>query len=245
MASVAKPLALVTGANQGIGLAVARILATKHSYHVLLGVRNVPQGEGVAEALRRDGHEATVVELDLTSEESVTAAVATVEREFGYLDVLVNNAGILKDHDPSLSKWDLYKNTFQTNVVGPGVLTEGLIPLLRNAKAGPPRIVFVSSIMGSIQMSLDKSTVWYGNEYKTYDASKAAVNMLAVNFSRVLDDVGGRVNAVCPGLVKTALTRFQFGGSVEDGAARTIELVTMGKDAPTGTFSRTEGPIPW
>lgn len=241
-----QPLALVTGSTQGIGLAVAQILARKHSYHVLLGVRNVQNCEKIASELREAGHQASVVELNLSSEQSVLNAVATIQHDYGYLDVLVNNAAILFDRDESLSKWDLYTTTLRTNVIGPGVLTEGLVPLLRKAKCGPPRIVFVSSIMGSMHMSLDKTTMWYNTDYKVYDASKAAVNMLGINFSRVLDDVGGKVNVACPGYINTNLTWFdEKGESTEAGATRIVELATVGEDGPTATFSNRQGVLPW
>lgn len=241
-----QPLALITGSTQGIGLAVAQILASKHSYHVLLGVRNVKNGEKIASELCQAGHNASVVELNLASEQSVNKAVETIKRDYGYLDVLVNNAGICFDKDTSLSKWELYTTTFTTNVIGAGVLTEGLVPLLYKAKCGPPRIIFVSSIMGSLQGSLDKSTGYYSIDYKVYDASKAAVNMLAVNFARVLDDAGGKVNTVCPGYINTNLSSFdERGESTEAGATRIVELATDGRDGPTGTFSNRHGALPW
>ncbi|KAK2606428.1 hypothetical protein QQS21_003121 [Conoideocrella luteorostrata] len=235
MSSTVRPLALVTGSTQGIGLAVTQILAREHSYHVLLGVRQVKNGEIIAGELREEGHQASVIELDLSSERSVAAAIENIEKNYGYLDVLINNAGILIDRRPNLSKWDLYATTFTTNVIGAGVLTDGLAPLLLKAKSGPPRIVFVSSIMGSLEVSLDKTTMWYGTDYKVYDASKAAVNMLAVEFARVLDDVGGKSNAVCPDLVSTAMTGFdRRGETAETGATRIVELAVIGHDGPTG-----------
>ncbi|EHK22105.1 uncharacterized protein TRIVIDRAFT_222458 [Trichoderma virens Gv29-8] len=240
------PLTLITGSTQGIGRAVAEILARKHAHHVLLGVRNVQVGEAIASELRQDGHKASVVELDLTSAQSIEKAITTIDRHYGYLDVLVNNAGISSDHDESLNKWDIYTSTFTTNVIGTGVLTEGLVPLLRKAKCSPPRVVFVSSIMGSLQTSLDKTTAWYSIDYKVYDASKAAVNMLAINFSRVLDDVGGKVNAVCPGYINTRLTSFdERGESPEVGATRIVQLATAGEDGQTGTFTNRQGVLPW
>lgn len=241
-----QPLVFVTGANQGIGLAVTNSLAISHSYHVLLGVRNLQAGEAEAKQIRDAGHNATVIDLDLTSEKSVSDAISTIEKQFGYLDALINNAGILIDRRLDLSKWDLYSQTFTTNVVGTGVLTEGLLPLLKKAKIGPPRIIFVSSIMGSLGVSLDKTTPWYPTDYKVYDASKAACNLLAINFARELDSVGGKVNCVCPGLVKSNLTGFiEYGESPEAGATRIVELATAGKEAPTATFSNKHSEIAW
>ncbi|KPM44162.1 hypothetical protein AK830_g2366 [Neonectria ditissima] len=243
---MSRPVVLVTGANQGIGLAVAQSLAGKHNYHVIIGSRNIQAGEKVASELREAGHAASTVQLDLASNTSIEAAIAKIDKEFGYLDVLVNNAGVLLDTDPSYSTWDLYTKTFTTNVFGTGALTEGLLPLLRKAKSGPARLVFVTSVMGSLQFSTNKDVPWYSIEYKVYDASKAAVNMLMLNFARVLDGTGAKVNSVCPGLVKTNLTNFhEHGTSTEVGAAHVVEMATLGEDGPTGTFSNSQGTLPW
>jgi NAD(P)-dependent dehydrogenase (short-subunit alcohol dehydrogenase family) len=243
------PIALITGSNQGIGRATAEALAINHGFHVIITSRNVAAGEPVASSLREKGHKATAIQLDLTSEESIKAAVAFVEKEFGGLDVLINNAGILIDVQKDLSHWELYNWTFRTNVIGPGVLTEMLIPLLRKAPSGLPRIIFLTSSMGSLAYATDKSLPWYPIDYKVYDASKAAVNMLMLNFARVLEEDGGvgRVNAVCPGYVNTHLTRFdERGTSVEMGAKRIVEVaVDDGPEGVSRTFSNANGELPW
>ncbi|KAF7139666.1 hypothetical protein CNMCM5793_007265 [Aspergillus hiratsukae] len=240
------PLVLITGANQGVGRATAHILATKHNYHVIIGSRNPEANEAVAADIRNGGHRATSLQLDLTSEDSIKAAVSTIERDFGYLDVLINNAGILIDGERSLTPWEIYNRTFTTNVIGTGVLTEYLVPLLQRTKAGPPRIVFLTSTMGSLDKATDTSLPWYPIDYKVYDASKAAVNMLMLNYARVLDPVGGKVNAVCPGYVKTNLTRWnEYGVTPEEGAKRVVEMATLGEGGETRTFSSSNGAIPW
>ncbi|KAF4179440.1 hypothetical protein CNMCM8060_002936 [Aspergillus lentulus] len=239
------PLVLITGANQGVGRATAQILAAKHNYHVIISSRNPEAGEAVAADIRNGGHRATSLQLDLTSEDSIKAAVSTIERDFGYLDVLINNAGILIDCEKSLTPWEIYHRTFTTNVIGTGVLTEYLVPLLQRAKAGPPRIVFVTSTMGSLDKATDTSLPWYPIDYKVYDASKAALNMLMLNYARVLDPVGGKVNAVCPGYVKTNMTRWnEYGVTPEEGAKRVVEMATLGEDGETRTFSSSNGAIP-
>jgi NAD(P)-dependent dehydrogenase (short-subunit alcohol dehydrogenase family) len=236
-----KPLVLITGANQGIGLTTARILASK-SFHVIIGARNVEAGEKTAADLRAQGHSASYLQLDLDSSSSISSAISTIEKDFGYLDILINNAGILIDH-LGLPKYELYTKTFSTNVIGPAVLTEGLLPLLRKAKVSPPRIIFVSSAMGSINLSTDKTLPWYNFESKAYDASKAAVNMLVVNFDRVLNGEG-KVFAVCPGKVATSLTGYD-GVSLEEGAARIVELAVDGEKGDSGTFTHKDGSYPW
>lgn len=238
-----RPLVFITGATQGIGLATAKILASKHSYHVLIGARNVETGDKIAKDLRDAGHEASTVQLDLISLPSIEAAVAQIEREYGFLDVLINNAAILIDHHKDLTPWELYSQTFTTNVIGTATLTDGLVPLLKKAKVSPPRLIFLSSIMGSFETSQDKTTGFYATDFKAYDASKAAVNMLMLNYTRNLADTGARVNSVCPGYIRSSLTGFDDRGlTPEQGAARVVELATVGEDGPTGTFSNMNGP---
>ncbi|KAL4928801.1 uncharacterized protein BDV17DRAFT_281860 [Aspergillus undulatus] len=245
---MSRTLVLITGANQGIGLATAQILASKHNYHVIIGARNIAAGEKVASDLRAAGHAASSLEVDLSSEQSIKDAVATISRDFGYLDILINNAAILLDGKANsyTSTWDLYTKTFTPNVFGTGVLTDELLPLLRRAKATPPTIIFVSSIMGSVSGSFDSSTFWYPVDYKVYDASKAAVNILTANYHRILGPEGGKVNSVCPGLVKSNLTGFsEYGETTETGATRIVELATAGKDGESGTFTNRDGAVPW
>ncbi|EWG55658.1 hypothetical protein FVEG_13629 [Fusarium verticillioides 7600] len=242
---MSQTLALVTGSTQGIGLAVAKELAIKHNYHVLLGVRNTKAGEEIASDLRKNGHQASVVELDLTSPESIDKAVKHIDEKYGHLDVLINNAAVLLDFNKDLSTWDLFSKTFATNVVGTGCLTANLLPFLRKAKNAPPRIVFVSSVMGSLTKATDETTIYYNIDYKAYDASKAAVNMLMLNFARELHDVGGKVNSVCPGLVKTGLSGYhEYGTTPEVGAERIVQMATIGEDGPTRTFSNLSEELP-
>ncbi|KAL4909580.1 hypothetical protein BDW74DRAFT_174782 [Aspergillus multicolor] len=244
------PLVLITGANQGIGLATARALATQHNYHVLIGCRRLEAGEQVASELRSAGHKATALQVDLNSEESIKTAVQTIKSEYGYLDILINNAAVLVDHTRSsgetVSPWDIYMNTFTPNVIGTATLTDLLLPLLRKAKATPPTVVFVSSGMGSITYAFDKSVPFYHADNRAYDASKAAVNMLVANYHRMLEPVGGKVNAVCPGLVATNMTtHMNAGATTEVGATRIVQLATAGKDGESGTFTDREGVVPW
>lgn len=244
---MAAPIALVTGANQGVGRSIAEILARQHGFHSIIGARNLEQGEEVAANLRAEGHKATFVPLDLQSQQSVEAAVATIDREFGRLDVLVNNAAVLLDQNkPPLNKWDLFYTTQVTNVVGPAALTEGLLPLLRKSEVKPVRVVFVSSAMGSLALTQDKTTGWHDVDFTAYDASKAGVNVMALNYSQQLESIGAKVNVCCPGYVGSRMNKYDPNGKTTDeGARRAVELATLGPDGPTGTFSNTEGPLPW
>ncbi|KAK2012107.1 short chain dehydrogenase [Colletotrichum eremochloae] len=239
-------VALVTGGNAGIGEAVVRQLAKTPGFHVIIGSRNAESGVKLADSLSQGGHSVSSVQLDLVSDESIFKAIKHIEDKHGKLDVLVNNAGILLDRSPDAftTTRDLFRKTFETNVFGTAVLSEAALPLLR--KAENPRIIFVSSLMGSLERSLDETTPFYNIDYKAYDASKAAVNILAVNYARLLKDVGGASNAVCPGLVKTKLSGYHdYGVPVEVGAERIVSLATSGPGGPTGTFSNRDGVIPW
>ena len=247
---MAPTIALISGANTGIGLAVATKLAKGHGFHVIIGSRSAAAGQQAAAQLTKEGFLASSVQLDLVSDESVAAAVSWIERKFGVLDVLVNNAGILIDYVPGftdeskdLSTRDLFNQTLSTNVVGTACLTEACLPLLRKSEF--PRVIFVSSIMGSLALATDKSTLFYKIDYKAYDCSKAGVNMLALNYARILEPQGGVVNVACPGLVKSKLTKHLMGESTETGALRIVELATADKGGPTATFSNRDGIVPW
>ncbi|KAM7217510.1 NAD(P)-binding protein [Rhypophila decipiens] len=264
-----RTVALVTGSNRGIGRAVALSLARDHKYTVILACRDFAAAKSTAEELTDElasspspsaetgKGEFIPIHLDFSSDSSISSLKSFLVTKFdGQLDVLVNNAGILLDnffHKPAsefetLSPRELYTKTFESNTIGPAILTEQLLPLLEKSskpdQARPSRIVFVSSIMGSLTISGDTTTAWYNNEATAYDASKAAVNMLAVNFARRLKPVGGLSNAVCPGLRATRLTS-GYGGSVEDGAKKIVEMATLVKDGVSGKFVNEEGEIPW
>lgn len=251
MSILKQTIVLISGANAGIGLAVATQLAKDYGYHVIIGSRNADAGEKVAAALVADKFSASSVQLDITSDESIATAVSLIEQKFGLLDVLVNNAGILIDYsigviqaNAGLSTRELFNKTFSTNITGTACLTEACVPLLR--KSGSPRLVFVSSRMGSLSEATNKSTPFYSTDYRVYDSSKAALNMLALNYARILEDDGAMVNVVCPGLVNTNLTRHHpMGSSTEMGAKRIVELAIAEKGGPTATFSDQAGSIPW
>ncbi|KIW20787.1 hypothetical protein PV08_01365 [Exophiala spinifera] len=263
MSTPTKTIALISGANTGIGEATARILAQDHGFHVLIGSRNLEAGQKVADSITSQGHSASAIQLDITSDASIAAAVRQIEQEHGgVLDVLINNAGILIDYllhgrtEPSSSSdkdgkkeedypstREIFTRTMLTNVVGTACLTDACVPLLR--RSTHPRVIFVSSIMGSIKEATVKSNMWYPIDYKAYDTSKAGVNMLTVQYARILEDVGASVNAVCPGLVRSQLTRYSMGDPPEVGARRIVELAIAEKGGPTATFTNIHGPIAW
>lgn len=239
-------VALITGGNAGIGEAVVRILAKTPNLHVIVGSRRLESGNEVANSLKKQGYHVSAVQLDISSDDSINKAIEEITKTHGKLDVLVNNAGILIDNQPDAftSTRDLLSKTFNTNVFGTAALTDAALPLLE--KSSHPRVIFVSSTMGSLTISGDSTTPFYNIDYKAYDASKAAVNMLAINYARILKPFGGVSNAICPGLVKTKMNGFMEAGTpVEVGAERIVQLATAAPGGPSGTFSNKDGPIPW
>ena len=244
-------IALISGANTGIGLAIATQLCQNHGYHVIIGSRDAAAGNKVAAALVADGHSASSVQLDVCSDESISLAASYVESKFGVLDVLINNAGIFLDRIPgdeqshqNLSTRDLFSRTFDTNMFGAACLTEAFMPLLRRAEV--PRIVFVSSRVASLAEATDKLSAYYSADYKAYFSSKAALNMVALTYAKAFDGSDGMVNVVCPGLVQTNITKYSSSGSsTEVGARRIVELASASKGGPTATFSDHNGVIPW
>lgn len=244
MTSSTQTIALISGANTGIGLAVASQLAKVHGYHVIIGSRQASAGASAAQLIIEEGYSASSVQLDLNSDDSIAAAVKYIDTTFGHLDVLINNAGTLLDLDKSLSTRDLFTQTLATNVTGAACLTEACEPLLR--KSDFARLVFVSSRMGSLKETLNKNTMYYAQDYKAYDASKAALNMLALNWVRILDGTGALVNVACPGLVQTKLTGFTpYGATTEIGATSIVQLATAERGSEVGTFSDKDEVIPW
>ncbi|KAM7203131.1 short chain dehydrogenase [Naviculisporaceae sp. PSN 640] len=267
--SSSRTIALVTGSNRGIGRATALALARDHNYTVILACRDFASAKSTAEELTSQlnpnvSHGSFIpFHLDYSSDESIASLKTYITNELnGQLNVLINNAGILIDNfyhseQYTLTPRELYTRTFESNTIGPAILTEELLPFLEKssnpAEGTPSRIVFVSSVMGSLTISQDESTAWYNNEATAYDSSKAAVNMLGVNFARRMKKVGGLVNVVCPGLVATRLTG-GYGRSVEEGAEIVVKMATLGtgtgkgegeRENMTGMFVNAEGEVPW
>lgn len=252
MATTSDTIVLITGANKGVGRATAQRLAREHGFTVIIGSRNLSAGEKVATEPTSEGHRAFAVQLDVLSDESIAAAAKFVDETFGRLDVLINNHGQFIDRwepsIPELSTRDLYTKTLATNVVGTACVTEAFLPLLK--KAQQPRIVFVSSSMSSLANALDKKQLYYPLNGAAYITSKTAVNMLALQYAKRLEDVGGKVNAACPGLVDTDLTRKAYGAAAktpEQGAEYIVKLATDAEEVRgrNGTFGSSEGDYPW
>jgi len=234
----AKSVALITGANKGLGLEIARQLGQK-GIAVVLGAR---QGKAAppAAALRAEGLDARAVELDVTSSADIAALPAFFESTFGRLDILVNNAGVQLDTGFDTSP-DTLRQVYEANVIGPYAIMQALLPLLRQAPAG--RIVNQSSILGS----LATISAGQGGRWATpgYTSSKAALNMLTVVLAQHLADTSIKVNAAHPGWVKTDLGGDDAPLGVREGARTAVRLALLPANGPTGGYFHEEETLPW
>jgi len=237
-------IALITGANKGIGLEVARQLG-KAGHHILLGARDETRGREAEKTLRDEGIAARFVAIDLSDSAALRAAAADIEANEGRIDILVNNAGIAIQGDglPGTTDLDVVRRTFETNFFGTVAVTQALLPLVKKSRAG--RIVNVSSGLGSIALNADPSWDYAAVKLIGYNGSKAALNMFTVLLAAELKDTGIKVNAVNPGYTATDLNGNSGHQSIEEGAAETVRMAQIPDDGPTGRFTSTEGVEPW
>jgi NAD(P)-dependent dehydrogenase (short-subunit alcohol dehydrogenase family) len=237
-------IALVTGANKGIGKEIARQLAAK-GVMVWLGARDGARGEQAEAELRSQGLAVRSLPLDVADQRSVEAAASTINAEHGLLDILVNNAGIAVDWGrPSETDIDALQRTYETNVFGVFRVTKAMLPMLRKSKSG--RIVNLSSALGSLILTADPKGPFRGrNMLLAYCSSKSALNMLTLQFAGELESSGIKVNAATPGYVATDMNRHQGTRTVEQGAATPVRLALLPDDGPTGGFFSDEGVVPW
>jgi NAD(P)-dependent dehydrogenase (short-subunit alcohol dehydrogenase family) len=242
MAATTKKVALVTGANKGIGYEVARQLAAS-GCTVLLAARSAALGKEAAAKLTAEGLDIRFVQLDVTSPAMVSAAAQMIIANFGRLDILVNNAGIADRGDGSAAtaQVDAVDRVLRTNFLGALAVTQAMLPLLRKSRAG--RIVNVSSGLGSLTRSASPNPS--SANYFGYSASKAALNMLTVQLARLLGDTPIKVNSAAPGYTATALNDFRGTQTIPEGAAEAVRLALLPDDGPTGTFSERTGAVPW
>lgn len=241
-----KKTALITGANKGIGLETARQLGRK-DITVLLGARDLAKGKKAVEELRQEGIDAHPIEIDVSDPGSIRKAAAKVENDFGRLDILINNAGVMlddKEKKASEQSLETWRRTFDTNVFGLIATTQGFLPLLRKSDAG--RIVNLSSILGSItHHATPGSPVYDSKNYTSYNVSKSAVNAFTVQLAYELKDTKIKVNAAHPGWVKTDMGGEGAMMEIEDGARTSVALATIGVDGPNGAYQHLGEPLPW
>ena len=236
-----KRIALVTGANKGIGLEIARQLAGT-GVSVIIGSRDAVRGEAAVADLAEQSLSATSMQLDVTDDASIAAAAATIEARHGRLDILVNNAGIFDfaDAAPSIASIPEVRKVLETNFIGALAVSQAMLPLLRKAAAG--RIVNLSSSLGSLSVNSDPSSPYFAQRYIGYNASKAALNMLTIQLTEELRETGIVVNSVSPGFVKTDLTGYGV-MTPEEGARLPVQHALGGTD--NGRFLEPDGYTPW
>jgi NAD(P)-dependent dehydrogenase (short-subunit alcohol dehydrogenase family) len=240
-----KPIALITGANKGIGFETARQLA-REGVHVILASRDGAQGTAAAQRISDEGHGAEAVVLDVTDTATIEAAARSIEKKHGRLDILVNNAGIMVDafdKAPSEQGLDLWRRTFDTNLFGVVATTNAFLPLIRKSANG--RIVNVSSILGSMGANVDPQSAFYNFKIPAYNISKTALNAWTVHLAYELRETPIKVNAAHPGFVKTALHGVDAPMSPEEGARTSVKLALLGNDGPTSSFFHGEEVQPW
>ncbi|MQY28457.1 SDR family NAD(P)-dependent oxidoreductase [Nocardia aurantia] len=234
-------IALVTGANKGLGRETVRRLAGS-GWEVFLAARDADRGARAAAELSADGATVRFLPLDVTAPESVDAAAELVRATAGRLDVLINNAAVAgPDTHPAETQASDLRAVFETNVFGPVRVVTAFLPLLR--ASAHPRIVMVSSGMGSIATITDPRWKDLVRPTLGYPASKAALNMLTTVYAQALDGI--RVNAVDPGFTATDLNGHTGIQTLEQGTDAIVQLATIGPEGPTGGFFDRNGIVPW
>lgn len=247
-------IALVTGANQGVGLQVAKELVA-NGVTVLVGSRDPKRGEAAAAQI---GAGAIAIQLDVTDGASIAAAAARIADAFGRLDLLVNNAAISHTHRqpgasveehakstmPSNVSLDEVRAVWETNVFGVLAVYQAMLPLLR--RSSDARIVNVSSGVGSLTLNADPAFPYRSIFGPVYPASKTALNGITLAMMIELESSGIKVNLVSPAFTSTSLNDFAGTESVEDGSREVVRVALLGPDGPTGTFTRWDSQtIPW
>lgn len=241
-------IALVSGANRGLGNGIARRLG-RSDVKVIIGARDAARGERAAAELRREGIDAEWVELDVTSIASVQSAAKEIEERHGRLDILVNNAGILPEAATETDgplNLHAFKETYETNVFGVVSVIQEFLRLLRESDSA--RIVNVSSTMGSLADQNDPSSPYYEIVVPAYQSSKVALNGITVALAKLLAGTPIKVNSICPGSVKTDLApgnREQAPLTPEEGAQIAVEMALIADDGPTGHFVDRNGAVAW
>jgi NAD(P)-dependent dehydrogenase (short-subunit alcohol dehydrogenase family) len=242
----AKKIALITGANKGLGFEMARQLG-KAGVTVVLAAREAAKGEAAAAKLRGEGLDVQSLKLDVTNKEDRAAAAKYLEAKFGRLDILINNAGVSQEGlgagKVSTTTDEVIHSTFETNFFAPVALTQALLPLIRKSKAG--RIVNMSSILGSQTLHADPKSPIYDFKSLAYDSSKAALNSFTIHLAHELKDSGIKVNSAHPGWVKTDMGTDAAPMELPEGAKTGVELALLGEDGPTGGYFHLGKPLPW
>ncbi|CEO58876.1 hypothetical protein PMG11_03573 [Penicillium brasilianum] len=269
---ITKPrtIVLVTGANQGIGYAVAQGLLAHKNCFILLGSRDTSRGAKAAANLDPTGEFVESITIDVADDASIQRAADLVESKYGRLDVLINNAGINNEIDVMIEQHKkqqeggvpcpepvdlaqqrkLFRDVYEVNLFGAAMVTEAFTPLLEKSTDFPARIVFVSSHTGSLGLRADPSSAeyakWSHPSFPAYRSSKAALNMLTLHYAAKFHGKGWKVNGSCPNLTDTNFTRgWVKGRPATESAANIVRLATLSTDGESGVYSDENGVVPW
>ncbi len=241
-----KKIALITGANKGIGVEVARQLG-ELGIIVLVGARDLARRDEAVKRLREESIEAVGVPLDVTRQDTINAAASYIDTTYGKLDILVNNAGISLPAGRALpSELDIatFRAIYETNVFGVFAVTKAMLPLLRLSEAG--RIVNMSSNMGSLGLFSDPESFFAKMPpLLAYNSSKTALNGITVAFANELRNTAIKVNSVSPGYCATDLNDHQGFSTPQEGAKIAVRFATLAADGPTSGFFEDKGIVPW
>jgi len=247
---MSQKIAFITGGNRGLGFQTALELG-RLGIKVVIGARDLAQGEQAVAKLRAENIDAHVLQFDVTAPASHQAAYGYFNSTCGRLDILVNNAGIAggsfpgtgPEHRAADVPLDLLHKVFETNFFAQVALTKALLPLIKNSPAG--RIVNLSSILASLTLNADPNSPIYNAKSFAYDASKTALNAFTIHLAYELRDTKIKVNSAHPGWVKTDMGGRQAPMEIADGAKTSVALATLPDDGPTGGYFHLGQPLPW
>jgi len=242
-----KKIALITGANKGIGFESARQLGA-HNVTIIVGARSDQKASDAAAKLESEGIDAVPLKLDVSVDADWTAAAKFISNKFGKLDILINNAGIITGepffgNSASTVSADSLRAVYATNFIGLVGLTQALLPLIKKSEAG--RIVNVTSILGSLTLNADPKAPIAGSKALGYNSTKAALNAFTILLAAELKDTNIKVNSAHPGWVKTELGGEGAQLEISEGAKTQVALALLGPDGPTGTYTHLGQTLPW
>ncbi len=247
-----KPIALVTGANRGLGLETSRQLG-KRGVKVLIGARDLAKGDLAVETLRNEGIDAEAIQLDVSDAASITAAIAAISKDYPRLDILVNNAAVLNDigQQPSSVSEETLRQNLDVNFIGPYLLTAGFAELLKAAPAG--RVLNMGTQVGSFGNLSDPESPIKDDICPAYQSSKIALNSITALFAKEFESTNVKINSVCPGWVMTDMGHEDlpdYGDAVKpltpsEAVEKILFLLDFGADVPSGGFFSHGEPVPW
>ena len=245
---MSKKIGLVTGANKGIGFETARQLA-KEGVTVIAAARNEAKGKAAVAQLQQEGLDVVFLKLDVDNTEDIQHAYDFIDKNYGRLDILINNAGVQiestgwgENTAPKIED-QVLRETLDTNFFSVFKLTNTLLPLIQKSNAG--RIVNLSSILGSLNLHADPASPIYDSKLFAYNTSKTALNAYTIHLAHALKATGVKVNAAHPGWVKTDMGTDAAPMNVADGAKTSVQLALAGEDAPTGKYIHLGEELPW